>query len=486
MYRKYNRSNYYLKVTDKVAYKGEHNGLNAALSAIQDIYSRKYNVSDYGSVIGEKLREDSGIKNKNIPRIIKRKTKRFKKIRSSFDKNLGGAIICTEKIQKIDSTILMLRAISKLKYTDNKETEKVVNIASGLISKLSSYRVKLEKKTMKYLEEVDKRRRQLEGFEVGKVGKLNRDEWSFVLSVLQSAKDVLNVSKGNDLSEKIEKKNEEISENYDRKIEETKEEVSKIFEQISTIEMQLTDIKDSDLKESVENEITTIRRVVKPSIVTVSEENLKKLKESKTLEEDSKLFIEEVEQSPYIGMSNKRERMILRKLEELENRLRHLLEVSIDKGNELSLEQNEIQKDLNTSEKALDNYQTTITEQENKERIPEITSRNNAKIEEQITKLDSELSKLISLHGQTYELGHEVRYGEPRAIQGKYDYSDKIKELRDEINELRKKQEENEMYKDNVQRKNVQISDEYLNLKEKLQSQSSLRKSILKRKGKIL
>lgn len=476
----HDREDYVISARDITNTNANHS-LYEALEEINSIYSGKMTINGFESKIQEqidkeiadgKMKYDEAKKKKNS------KTKRFKKVKTAFKIALKDAIECAKNIERIDDICSVLDDIISLRNNKNntKESEQLISEAKALKTQLKSYRKKLEKQAVKSIDKARKMDVKVRSYRnsVPSYEQLSSSEENFISEILREAKTVEKVTKVEKLEEKLEEKNESIEKSYEGRKEYNEKDVKDLEEKMRQVEERLFEVEDKEIKKEIRKETASIRRVIKPKTMSMSKENLEKMKKSEQLQEDIQMiqnvFSTVVPFSPKGIIGN----AVRKKFDRIKQRMQEIWKIEEEKQRDLDQEQMDIDKKVRFATEATNAYDTVIDQSLEKQNIQRDTAIKNDKIMGEIADLDVELGEYQEHQGETYEQSVEVIGGEPRTVTGQRDYSEQMKETREEIDAKKEEIKENKQEKERIEKKKVEIPERYKDMKKKLQASSNL------------
>ena len=222
-------------------------------------------------------------------------------------------------------------------------------------------------------------------------------------------------------------------------------------------------LKDKELKSDVTTEMISIRRAVKPRNMSISKENLEKMRKSEKLVADVERLKSAFDTTYFHTKGSKRGKRINEKIEKLKAFTSEVIKSQGKTQSNLSNEQSKIDDKVGFAKDALETYHRAV----NQSREIQDAEARAEKVNESI---DSEIEKLKDKKEYLYET--KKSYNEK-------EIKEEIRDINDKIDDRKTAQVKNTEEAKIKSRKKVSLPEKYRNMKEKLKNQSNLRKAIM-------
>lgn len=486
------REQYKIKAHDGIN-NNAHLGINDALNEIRNKLETKVDWIGYD----EYLREN----NKRMsPAERAKKVKEFKKLRSAYSNHLAITHKLLDEIASIDTVRKVLSSIIDLKKNlkiDSKEFLDLINEADKLDSALLSIRRKLSNQAIKSFENLRKATDSLLNYN-GRMPvrcRLDQDDVNFIKAVLEDASNISGIPKipnelltevplepdsiiKKPLNEAIEDTIKTKEKNYESEQESSKKKIEELESIFTLIEIELGGLKDKEIKKGVETEKKAIRRVVKPNTLSITSQNLEKLKKSEELSA-SVTLVQAVLKNLSIPLLMKNGSRLNRKLDKLKEKISRTIETEKTRQEVLGNKQTALNDAVEFSTDAADSYLTTVVDKKRQENIDSTTSIKNYEPGQAKVDLGMELHGLESRHGQEYVAYTEVKGGDVYDRKQKYDFSKEMSEIEKRIDSKQQIIDRNNENRDKIKEKKITINEEYRDMKKKLEERSKLKMASL-------
>lgn len=483
----YEREDYLLTISD-IKNNGRGLKLIDAMKAIQEAFDYKMKTTqlDSGMQIKQQKEIDEGkLTYAEANKKRKSKVKKFNKIKCAFNTALSNAIKNLEAIQNVDDLVSTLDQIISLseKVEQNIEANKMINEAKKVTKELQSYRSKLSKEAVRCIKRTEEMYRKVNGFNsyFEDFDKLSNSEAYFSQTVLKEMKNISkidNQAKKDSLKDDIKKIEEKIEETYKDLEQIAEKELNELFNKISQVEEKTIGMEDKKLKTEVKAETKAIRRVMKPKTMSISKENLEKMKKSEQLSEDVELIQDRMSTIGGIGNFGLKSSIVRKKVISIKNMMNKVLISENNKHSILNQEQLEIDRKTSFSDEAAFAYETIVEQSKNQQEASRNASIENNQLESKKIDMAYERGKLTESHGKDVESGYEVIGGDVRTNKIKIDNSKEINAITENINELEKKQKQNKQEAEELKQEKISIPEKYKNMKKKLQEMSNMKKAV--------
>ena len=474
------RDKYIITGTDSMVGKASY-GLEDVLKVAAAIIRTKVTGSGYQQYWIEK---NAGRKTPNISKELKK----ISKARSAFFNNISNVKKIIEEIKELDKVKEVLETITSLNLQGGtKESIDLVNQAKSLKLEIKSNIENLEKQASKCLQDLYKSYQSLRSYEhrMTSYEKLSTSESNFLYFALSAAKTISKIPIKPDPTSNLKNVKNEIAENkqkienrYESEQERTKEEIKKLDEVLLLIEMQLGGLKDKEIKKDVETEKKAIKRVVKPNTLSITSENLEKLKKTEELS-TSVVLIQSVIKDLSISLLTKNGSRLNKKLDKIKQKIGLVIESEKTRQEVLKKKQEVLDDSVEFSTDAAKSYLTTIVDKKRQENIDSTTSIKNYEPGQAKVDLGMELHGLESRHGQEYVAYTEVKGGDVYDRKQKYDFSKEMSEIEKRIDSKQQIIDRNNENRDKIKEKKITINEEYRDMKKKLEERSKLKMASL-------
>ncbi len=415
----------------------------------------------------------------------KTKLKKFCKMRSSFIKSLNEVENSLKQISELDEISYICTSYSDLDKLNNKNKNlsKLINEMQKLKKEISSLRKKIEKHTLKKLSDANKSKFvSTYGNQMPTIYKLSHDQNKFRVEFFKRVSytkvpEIHNKIRIKDLRKELYNSNKKIDKDYDTRREYSEKNLKELFNDINKVAYNLNKIEDKKVKKDINEEITTIRRVVKPKIMSISKKYIEKMRTSDKLISDLQMFKED---SKYIFFYHKSStgKSIHKTLENVKKLIERSLTEEEKSKLDVSIDKMENDRIVSESKKALINYKSTIDKVIHQQNISSDMNIRNNQIQSEISNLSSERYKYAQSQGEVYSAGYEVIGGDVREHFKKRDHSKEISEIDEKIQQKRQQIKSNKETEEKVKNEKIEVDERYKNMKDKLNSQSNLKKGI--------
>lgn len=433
--------------------KIEHSGISHEFSKVGLISSRR---SDYKS-----RGKDSEWIEKEIEEYEKHHLKKDLKRATVFKHSLSSCVELLDEIKEIDKVRNQLSniSISKDMIKEDKNVAQLKKQMKKIRVSLYSYRKKLSKQVLDDIKNMNKTRF---------VAKYD-SEYDFIFAVMKEAENLTYIPDQHDKNiekykkEELEEKKKEIDKKYNWKEKNAEENINKIFEELHKISSSMIGLEDKKLKDDIETEMSSIRRAVKPKNMSISKENLEKMRKSEKLVVDVERLKSAFDTTYFHTKGSKRGKRINEKIEKLKAFTFEVIKSQGKTQSNLSNEQSKIDDKVGFAKDALETYHRAVDQSREIQDAEARAERINERIDDEIDKL-RDRKGILDKYKSSYD---------------EKERKEEIRDINDKIDDKKTAQVKNTEEAKIKSRKKVSLPEKYRNMKEKLKNQSNLRKAIM-------
>lgn len=421
-----------------------------------------YVLKDIRTSYGYRAYEGLNLFDKKDKKIYKKRQKRL----TSWDHSLNACIDSLEQIKMVDEAREKLSNISipKDMIKEDKNVKEFSKQIRSIRSSLYSYRENLSKQVVEEIKNMDKSDRTASK-------NLPTKQEKFVSFTMDKLRSVKNISSHqcnvrihkNSVDRNNEREKQEIDKKYDTKENISERNINKIFDELEEISSSMRGLKDKELKSDVTTEMISIRRAVKPRNMSISKENLEKMRKSEKLVADVERLKSAFDTTYFHTKGSKRGKRINEKIEKLKAFTSEVIKSQGKTQSNLSNEQSKIDDKVGFAKDALETYHRAVDQSREIQDAEARARRINESIDDDIDKLRDRKDYLNKY----------------KSVYNEKEIKEEIRDINDKIDDKKTAQVKNTEEAKIKSRKKVSLPEKYRNMKEKLKNQSNLRKAIM-------
>lgn len=379
-----------------------------------------------------------------------------------FKHSLYSCVDLLVEIEKIDKAMNQLSniSISKEMIKEDKNVAELNKRVRKIGTALYSYRKKCSKQVLEDIKNMNKTWTSVPQ-------EIHHEESIFLFQAVKKASTITYIPEQYDRDDyktrQLKEKKKEIDKKYDTKEDISERDINEIFEELGKISSSMIGLEDKELKDDIKTEMTSIRRAVKPKNMSISKENLEKMRKSEKLVVDVERLKSAFDTTYFHTKGSKQSRRINKKIKKLKEFTSKVVISQNKTKSKLSNEQWKIDDKVGFANDALKTYHRAVDQSREIQDAEARARRINESIDDDIDKLRDR---------KDYLNKYKSSYNEKET-------KEEIRDINDKIDDKKTAQVKNTEEAKIKSRKKVSLPEKYSNMKEKLKNQSNLRKAIM-------